>query len=72
MNVTYAYRGEPRSFDIEETEDLPAIYTGIEEHLRTDHPELTAVPDLPVRIADAVLDALADDGEVIHLGEMAS
>lgn len=70
MRITYSVNEEQHDLDVAEEEDLAVMAQQIEAQLRAKHPELQARPDLPVKVADGLLNSLADDGEEVVLGDI--
>lgn len=71
MNVKYMIGQQAREFELSPSseDDIGAMCTEIEDRLRADHADLSGQAFLAEKIADALLNNLADGAEVIDLGE---
>jgi hypothetical protein len=71
MQVKYTVEQQPREFELSGSseEDIGAMCTEIESRLRADHADLSGQEFLTEKIADALLNNLADGVDVIDLGE---
>lgn len=72
MQVKYTLNAQPHEFVIDDSEDLTVMCPEIEDRIRSDHPEFTSRPFLTEKVADALLNNLADDARVIDLGDLSS
>jgi hypothetical protein len=72
MLVKYMLAQQHHEFEINESDDLAEMCPQIEGRLRRDHPELANRPFLTERVADALLNSLAADGQEVDLGELSS
>jgi hypothetical protein len=70
MRVKYVLAQSPHDFEIADSDDLSALCSATEERLRRDHPELGGQGFLTERVADALLNSLAADGEEADLGDL--
>ena len=70
MQVKYTLDDQPHQFDINDSEDLAVMCPEIEDRIRSDHPEFASRPFLTEKVADALLNNLADDAQVIDLGDL--
>jgi len=70
MRIIYALDGQPGLCETSQEEDLREMAREIEEHLQAQHPALAEDDYLPIKIADGLLNSLADDGEEVDLGEL--
>ena len=71
MQLTYTLQGVSQTLAIA-GDDIPALLCSAEHQLQAQHPALTADPHLPIRIADGLLNSLAENAEVVQLGELVS
>jgi hypothetical protein len=71
MQVKYMIEQQAREFDLSPSsgDDIGAMCAEIESRLRADHANLSSQEFLTEKIADALLNHLADGAEVIDLGE---
>jgi hypothetical protein len=71
MQVKYTIEQQAREFELSPSseDDIAAMCTEIEERLRADHADLSGQAFLTEKIADALLNYLADGVEMIDLGE---
>jgi hypothetical protein len=70
MRVKYMLSAQSHEFEIPDSEDLAEVCSEAEEHIRNGHPELAGKKFLTERVADALLNGLAADGQVIDLGDL--
>lgn len=70
MKVTYTLRGTAHELNTSESEDLREMAREIESQLHGEHDELQGDADLPVRIADGLLNSLSLNAEEIELLEL--
>lgn len=71
MHVHYQVEGEAHSYTLQAEDDLREICREIEAHVRAAHPAVGSNPGLSIRIADGVLNGLADNSEELTLDELA-
>ncbi len=71
MQLTYTLQGLSQTLAIA-GDDIPALLRSAEHQLQVQHPALTADPHLPIRIADGLLNSLAENAEIVRLGELDS
>jgi hypothetical protein len=71
MHVKYTIEQQAREFELSSSseDDIGAMCTEIEDRLRDDNADLSGQAFLTEKIADALLNHLADGAEVIDLGE---
>jgi hypothetical protein len=71
MQVKYTVGDQAREFELSASaeDDIAAMCSEIESRLRADHANLSNQPFLTEKIADTLLNNLADGVEVIDLGE---
>jgi hypothetical protein len=70
MHVKYTLSEQPYVFEISDSEDLAELCAEAEARLRRDHPELAGQQFLTERVADALLNGLAADGDEADLGNL--
>jgi hypothetical protein len=70
MRVKYSLSALSHEFEIADSEDLAKVCSEAEERIRGDHPELAGKKFLTERVADALLNGLAVDGQVVDLGDL--
>lgn len=70
MRVKYSLSQRSHEFDIADSDDLHELCSETEARLRSDHPELAREEFLTERVADALLNSLAADGEEADLGDL--
>ena len=70
MHLTYTLNGTAQTVNLT-GDDIPALLRATQQQLAERHPEIGADPQLSIRIADGLLNALAENAETIHLGELA-
>lgn len=70
MRVTYSFSQQSHEFDISDSDNLTELCSETEARLRADHPELAGKEFLTERVADALLNSLAADGEQADLGDL--
>jgi hypothetical protein len=70
MQVRYTLHAQSHEFDLSDSEDLAVMCPEIEDRIRGAHPELTNRSFLAERVADALLNNLADDAAEIDLGDI--
>lgn len=70
MHLTYTLNGTSQALHLS-GDDIPALLRDTQQQLTERHPDIGADPQLPIRIADGLLNALAENLETIHLGELA-
>lgn len=71
MRIKYAIAGEPHELGMADSEDLTELCSKVEELLRDKHPQLAGQDFLTERVADAMLNSLAMDGQEAELGDLA-
>lgn len=72
MQIKYLLNDQPHQFDISDSDDLAVMCPEIEDRIRSDHLEFTSQSFLTEKIADALLNNLADDVQVIDLGDLST
>lgn len=72
MQVKYTHHSEPYEFELSDAaaENLAVMCPEIEDRLRADHQDLASRQFLSEKIADAVLNNLADGKNVVDLGNV--
>lgn len=70
MHVLFSICGDSQSLWIDECHDLAKAFREIHDRLIAEHVELNGSPDLPMRVVDEMLNALADDRDQVILGEL--
>ena len=72
MQVKYTLDDQLHQFDVNDSDDLAVMCPEIEGRIRSDHPEFANRPLLTEKVADALLNGLADDAQVIDLGDLST
>src|SRR5258708_5658888 len=72
MQVKYMLNDQSHQFDVDDSEDLAVMCPEIEGRIRGDHPEFASRPFLTEKVADALLNSLADDAQVVDLGDLSA
>jgi hypothetical protein len=70
MRVKYVLSKQSHEFEITDSEDLATLCSETEGRLRGDHPELSGKKFLAERVANAMLNSLATDGQEVDLGDL--
>ena len=70
MHVIYRVNGNEQTIEVEVADDLKMLLEQIEVELRLRHTEMNKDAAMLVRVADGLLNALADDQGDIDLGEL--
>lgn len=70
MLVTYTFEADAMSFEIEDSDELPVMFTEATRELVSRHPELAREAGLAATVADRLLNCLCDNAECIDLGEL--
>ena len=70
MRVKYKFSQQLHEFDIADSDDLAELCAETEARLRRDHPELAGQEFLAERVADALLNGFAGDGQEADLGDL--
>lgn len=70
MKINYTLNGEQHELETVCEDDLREMAQDVEARLREQHPELQNDPNLPIRVADGLLNSLCLDAEEIELPEL--
>ncbi len=70
MKITYLLNGEQNELETSCEDDLREMAQDVEARLRQQHPELQDDPNLPIRVADGLLNSLCLDAEQVELPEL--
>jgi len=70
MLIKYTLSSQAHEFDISDSDDLAVLCSETEDRLRSDHPEFADEEYLTQRVADALLNGLADDKQEVDLGDL--
>lgn len=69
MQLTYTIRGLEQVLEIS-GDDIPELLRSAETQLQDRDPMIGANPYVPILIADGILNALAENAQSIHVGEL--